>query len=80
MEARLRRADREPAQPVDDAHGFAEAACEAGFDQLPSLGDVEPANVDAGDLHPDRDHVRAGRVEVVGVRATRRQRDSADGE
>ncbi len=76
----LRWADREPARLVDDVHRLAEALRQAGLDQLLSLGGVEPADVDAGDLHPDRDHVRARGVEVVGVRSARRQCDAAHGE
>jgi len=49
-------------------------------DQLPSVGGVEPSHVDAGDLHPHRDHVRSGGVEVVGVRSARRQCEAAHGE
>ncbi len=71
---------REAMGAVDEGDGFAEAFRQAGLEKLPSLPGMEPADVDAVDLHAGGDHIGAGRVKVVGVGAAGRQCEAAHGE
>ena len=80
LEPGARGAYREAVRAVDEADVLAEALREAGLEELLSLPGVEPAHVEAVDLHACSNHVGAGRVEVVRIRAAGRECEAAHGE